>query len=353
MTPSESAGAFTVERAGLFTTIQDLGRPGHARLGISAAGAADPIALRLANRLAGNPENAAALEMTLTGGVFRFEADAVVALAGADMQAQIRADAGTLPVETLSAAFVPAFARLECGPARSGARAVLAVRGGIREGVWLGSASTHAGSRLGGQDGRALVQGDRLTFGAGASGASRSPVSAAAAVPRLLRRLEFELRSSSDAPLTTGAPLTAGVANPIPPVVLRVTAGAQWTGFDPGARAVFTEAEYTVSGASDRMGLRLEGAPVPPPGDGRMPTEGMPLGAVQIPPAGRPVILFVDHQTTGGYPVIAAVVSADLPQLGQLRPGARVRFRVIDLTAARALLLEQEARLAAARPVPA
>jgi len=333
-----SGAAIVVESPGLFTTVQDLGRPGHARLGISAAGAADPIALRLANRLAGNLEGAAAIEMTLAGGTFRFEAGAVVAIAGAEMEAIAESDAGGLPIPAGCAAFVPAGGRLRCGAARQGARAVLAVAGGVRLPPWLGSVSTHVGSRLGGVEGRALLKGDRLPFAPEAAATAAGTDAAAAAHAAILRRLEGEIPGGSSGAM---------------PVVLRATAGAQWDRFDVAARAAFTGGEYVVSGASDRMGLRLDGAPMAPPGDGRMLTEGMPLGAVQIPPAGKPVILFVDHQTTGGYPVIASIVTADQPRVAQLRPGARVRFERVDLDAALRLLAEQEARIAALRMVPA
>jgi len=338
VTGAGSGATIVVESPGLFTTVQDLGRPGHARLGVSAAGAADPVALRLANRLAGNDEAAAALEMTLAGATFRFEAGAVVAIAGAEMEARVESDAGALLVPAGCAAFVPAGGRLRCGAARQGARTVLAVAGGLRVPPWLGSVSTHVGSRLGGVEGRALVKGDRLPFAPEAAAAAEGLEVAAAGRPAILRRLEGEL---------PGGP--AGAL----PVRLRATAGAQWDRFDAGARAAFTAGEYVVSGASDRMGLRLDGAPLAPPGAGRMLTEGMPLGAVQIPPAGKPVILFVDHQTTGGYPVIASIITADQPRVAQLRPGARLRFELVGLDAALRLLHEQEARLAALRMVPA
>ena len=355
--PGASA-AIVVESPGLFTTIQDRGRPGHARLGISAAGAADPIALRLANRLAGNDEGAAAIEMTLAGGTFRFEAASLVAIAGAEMEARLETDGGEVTgLPSGSAALVPAGARLCCGAARAGARAVVAIAGGVRVPRWLGSASTHVGSRLGGHQGRALVKGDRLPFSPEAAvAAAPRPGPGTATRPVLLRRLDVDLPGDlanhfGGAGADRAAAGAAGAGGV--PVRLRVTGGSQWDAFDREARSRFTAAPWTVSGASDRMGLRLDGAPITPPAGGRMLTEGMPLGAVQIPPAGKPVILFVDHQTTGGYPVIASIVSADLPRVGQLRPGAGVRFEVIALDAARALLLEQEARLAAIAMVPA
>lgn len=316
------SGTLSVLEPGLFTTVQDLGRPGHARVGVSAAGAADAVALRLANRLAGNPDGAPALEMTLVGGTFRFDAPGFVAVAGAEMRASI--DGRPLPA--WSAAPVPAGATLACGAAAAGARAVLAVGGGLVVPPFLGSASTHVPSRLGGLEGRALRPGDLLRLGAADSIPDPRP-----------RHVRPDLLAALATTIATGAVVT-----------LRVTSGPQADRFDEQARRLFAGSEYRVSGASDRMGLRLEGPPVAPPGRGAMLTEGMPLGAIQIPPAGRPVILFVDHQTTGGYPVIASIASVDLPAVAQLRPGGRVRFATITLDEARRLLRERAAALEAA-----
>jgi antagonist of KipI len=325
------SGTIVVDDPGLFTTVQDLGRPGHARLGVSAAGAADATALRIANRLAGNPDGAPALEMTLKGGRFRFDAEAFVAVAGAEMQATI--DGRPLPA--WSAAPVPPGAVLVLGAAVAGARSVLAVRGGLLVPPVLGSASTHVPSGLGGVSGRALVRGDRLSIGDPASGPA--PIA---------RHVDPGARAS----LVPGLPIDATNGPRGAVVTLRVTAGAQIDRFDEPSRRLLVESEYRVSSASDRMGLRLEGAPIPPPGGGTMLTEGMPLGAIQIPPAGQPVILFVDHQTTGGYPVIAAVATADLSAVAQLRPGGRVQFERITFDEARHLLrLQGEAIDAASR----
>jgi len=313
--------ALEVLEPGLFTTIQDLGRPGHARLGVSAAGAADPIALRLANRLAGNADGAPALEMTLQGGAFRFETEAVVALGGADMEASL--DGRALPPWT--AACAGAGSTLRCGAARRGARAVLAVAGGIAVPSVLGSASTHVSSALGGLEGRALRRGDRLPLGpppAGTPSTADGPAPDGGAAP--LRRL--------------GAAALVRLAWP---PAIRVTRGAQWDAIPAASRQAFLDGSFTVSATSDRMGIRLDGTRVDNAGGGEMITEGMPLGAIQVPPGGRPVILCVDHQTTGGYPVIAAVISADLARLGQLRPGEPVRFARVTFEEARTLLLEQ------------
>jgi antagonist of KipI len=278
---------------GYQTTVQDLGRFGWAHFGVSASGAADPFALRAGNLLVGNAENAAALEMTLVGGAFEFESDAVVALTGSDFSAG-------LPLWT--PVHVKAGSLVHCGPSQSGARCYLAVRGGIAVPKVMGSASTHLAT---GVCGRALRRGDVLPIG---DGAVRQPRSAARDVP----------------PLPPEAPL-------------RVTAGPQAEVF---ADKLYRGA-YTVSEESNRMGLRLLGPAIPSP-PGHMLTEGVALGAVQAPPDGRPIILFVEHQTTGGYPKPANVISADFRRLGQLRPRDPVSFERVTIEQALRLLQQQE-----------
>lgn len=312
-----------VLRPGLFTTVQDLGREGYGRLGVPPAGAADPLALRLANLLAGNPEGAAGIEMTLVGGVFRFEGAAVAALGGADLAPALDGE----PRPAWEAFEARAGQTLACGVSRSGARAYLAVRGGVAVPRLLGSASTHALSGMGGLEGRALRAGDRLPIGDPEGGGHGEPPRRPAGAGRLPR-------------LDPGA-----IERLAPRRTLRVTPGPQAERFPPEARAVVYGTVYRVSEESDRMGLRLLGAPIGPPSTGRMVTEGVPLGAVQVPPDGGPIILFVDRRTTGGYPVIASVISADLWRVGQLRPRDEVRFEPVSVEAARALLLEQEAWL--------
>ena len=308
-------GTMTVLSGGLQTTLQDLGRPGHARLGVSAAGAADALALRIANRLAGNLDGAAGLEMTILGGSFRFDSAAHLAVAGADMRGAI----GEREAPAFATFSVAAGQTLRFGPAESGARTYLAVRGGFEASLVLGSASTHLPSRMGGLEGRPLRQGDRLGY-----------VETPAPPERRLAPLDRSPVARKQ--------------------VLRVTDGAQAERFSAAGREILYRSMYTVSGDSNRMGLRLLGPAVPAPLLGRMPTEGMPLGAVQVPPGGQPVILFVDHQTTGGYPVIASVISADLFQVGQLRPRDLVGFERVPIDTARRLLVEQETWLQAALP---
>jgi biotin-dependent carboxylase-like uncharacterized protein len=281
------------------TTVQDLGRPGYAHLGISASGAADALSLRAGNLLVGNPEGAAALEMTLAGGTFEFESSAVVALTGADFDASI-------PMWTAIA--VKPGDQVRCGHARSGARCYLCIGGGIEVPLLLGSASTHLLTGLGGHQGRAVKRGDVLSCGTGL--------------------------------LACPSRTVPGYSDPSAPVIIRVTA--------PANAEVLCRAVWGVQSDSNRMGLRLTGpvlegyGPAQDGHTGHMLTEGVPLGAIQVPPGGQPIILFVEHQTTGGYPKIANVISADFHAVGQLRPRDQVRFEQVSIDAALTLLEAQE-----------
>jgi biotin-dependent carboxylase-like uncharacterized protein len=294
-----------VESPGMLTTVQDLGRPGFGPLGVSPSGAADSIALRVGNLLAGNPPGAAALEMTLSGGRYRFEVDAIAAITGAGCFPHM-----WCPIE------VRAGQTLDIEPARSGARSYLCVNGGIAVEPFLGSGSTHLLSGLGGYRGRALKRGDRLTIGP----------SAGLFHPRPVRR--------------------EALARLAPRTTLRVTHGPQSEWFSDDARAQFVSTPYRVTQEADRMGLRLQGVSLAAQRGTHMITEGVTLGAIQVPSGGQPIILFVEQQTTGGYPKIANVISADIPSIGQLRPGDTVRFEWVSIPTARAMLLEQESLLA-------
>ena len=278
---------------GFLTTVQDLGRFGYAHFGISASGAADPVALRAGNLLVGNAENAPALEMTLTGGEFAFDGGAVISVTGSEFVSSVPM---WQPVEIHNSEVV------RFGPSRSGARCYLSVRGGLDVPLIMGSASVHVMTGLGG---RPLRRGDVLPIGDRAVRRPRKPA--------------------------LGVPVHQGT------VCLRSTAGpqARWFGDELYA------AGYRVKEESNRMGIRLEGPALPAPG-GHMITEGVSLGAVQAPPDGQPIILFVEHQTTGGYPKPANVISADFWRLGQLRPRDEVRFERITMEGALALLREQE-----------
>jgi antagonist of KipI len=303
------SGSIRVRGPGLLTTVQDLGRFGYGDLGVSAAGAADALSLRIGNRLVGNDQGAAALEMTLVGGTFAFEAAAVIALTGSDFDARLDG-ARLAPWARVD---VKPGTELRLGASRGGARAYLCVRGGIDVPPVLGSASTHLVAGLGGLEGRALRVGDRLAIGGRVVSDPRPGPFDPLAVPGL---------STRD--------------------VLRVTPGPQADWFTDAARETFHTAYYRIAESSDRMGLRLEGPPLEPAIRADLLTEGVCLGAVQVPADLRPIVLFVEHQTTGGYPKIANVISADFHALGQLRPRDSVRFEPVSLQAALALLRAQE-----------
>jgi biotin-dependent carboxylase-like uncharacterized protein len=273
---------------GPFTTVQDLGRPGHAALGVAASGAVDRPSLRLANRLVGNPEGAAALELTLGGLRLRFARLARVALTGAPCDAR----AGDRPLAMNAPELVAAGDELRIGTPSSGVRTYLAVAGGIDAEPVLGSRATDT---LAGLGPARLARGDRLAVGA----------------------------ATGEPPAIDVAPAPAPAAEP----VIRLLPGPREDWFTAAARAALVAAPWTVSPRSDRIGVRLEGPALERARAGELPSEGMVEGALQVPPDGRPVLLLADHPVTGGYPVIAVVAGDDIPLAAQARPGARLRFR--------------------------
>ena len=304
---------------GFLTTVQDLGRERYAHLGISASGAADSLSLRIGNLYLGNPENTAALEMTLVGCTLEFEEDTSIALTGSDFAAQVNGK----PLPLWTPVPIKSGDLLHIGHTTTGARAYLCVRGGFQCKPFLGSVSTHLITGLGGIEGRPLKKGDTLS------------------VQRLLGK-------PPSPPFTTNLLRTVDERT-----LLRVTRGPQEDFFSRDARLAFLSSPYTVSEDSNRMGLRLNGPALTRTVDKEMLTEGVSLGAIQVPQGGEPIILFVEHQTTGGYPKIANVISADLHRLGQLRPRDVVRFESVSFKRARDLLRRQEAFLNSHRIAPA
>lgn len=303
-----------VTSPGLQTTVQDLGRRGYGDLGVSASGAADSISLRIGNRLVENAEGAAALEMTLKGGAYLFEADALVAVAGSDFGPTLDAQA----VAMWSAFVVRAGQTLRVGHTRTGARSYLCVHGGIRVPLLFGSASTHLLSGLGGFEGRALAKGDALSIGRATA--------------------EFRTRTVASGALEAVAPRRTLLPGNCAQELL-VTRGPQADRF---ATERFHGGRYRVTEDANRMGVRLEG-PAMEDAIGRdMITEGVALGAVQIPASGQPILLSVEQQTAGGYPKIANLISAELAALGQLRPRDEARFIEVSVEAALARLRAQE-----------
>jgi biotin-dependent carboxylase-like uncharacterized protein len=299
----------SVLQPGLLTTVQDQGRPGHRAFGMPVAGAADRWSFAVANLLAGNPPGAAALELTLLGGTFRFALGGYAALAGADMQATLDG----APVAPWSAFPVAAGAVLALGAARAGVRAYLAVRGGVDVPPVLGSRSTYTRARVGGLSGRALAKGDLVPVGGG-DGPEPGP-----------RRLPAELTPSHGGE-----------------VVLRAIPGPQEDRFHPHGLATLFSHPYRVTPQNDRMGFRLEGPPVRLLGAADIVTDALLPGAVQVPGNGQPIVMMVDCQTTGGYAKIATVIGPDLARLAQARSGESVRFaRCTQEEAVEALRAEQ------------
>jgi antagonist of KipI len=289
------------------TTIQDLGRPGFAHLGISAGGAADAVSFRIANLLVGNQEDAPALEMTLLGATLSFEERTVIAVTGGDCECQL--EGVSIPLWT--AVEVKAGTVLKCGSLKTGARIYLAVRGGFRMSLIMGSAATDIQGRFGGFQGRKMRTGDMLTLNRDCAGPTRA--------------------------------MKPGFAWPTPgSAPIRVSNGAQLDWFSPDVYQQLFSHGFTVSDQWDRKGVRLKAAPVIHRSPGHLLTEGIPLGAIQVPPDGNPIILFVDQATTGGYPKIANVVAADLHRIGQLRSNDSVSFAEVSIGEAVRLLRERE-----------
>lgn len=276
---------------GGLTTIQDLGRPGFAHLGVPPSGAADPRSLRLANRLVGNEEGAPALETTIRGPRLAFHADAVVALAGAPVSARVDGRA----ISMHEAVSVRQGDVLDVGFATAGVRAYVAVRGGIAADRVLGSAATDVLSELGPP---ILATGARLAL-AGATCGVASP-------------------GGSD--VLRPSPFRASA-------VLRVIPGPRADRFTPDALDAMCGATWVVCSASNRVGVRLRGPALIPVDRSELASEGLVTGALQVPPSGEPILMLADHPTTGGYPVLAVVVDEDLPLIGQLRPGERFALR--------------------------
>lgn len=293
-----------VIKPGVLTTVQDLGRCGFAHLGISPAGAADTFSFRVANLLVGNPPNTAALEITLLGPTLEFDAPATVAISGAR----------TVTAAPLNRAFeVGDGEQIAIGSLFDGARAYLAVRGGIAVPVAMGSCSTFLPGQLGGFEGRALKAGDCIAIGDQGIGRYKN------VAPSFIEELSL-LRQGP----------------------LRVTPSVQHDWFGQHEIRLFAEQAFIVNDASNRSGVRLRGQPVFPRVKRELLTEGVALGAVQIPPDGQPIILFVDQQTTGGYPKIANVIAADLDRVGQLRPREELRFEFVTIPQAIEVLRHQE-----------
>ena len=287
-----------VVEPGVVTTVQDpFGRRDWRHVGVPAGGAADPWSARLANRLVGNPDDAALLELTLAGPTLRFTEPALVALVG-----KMAATLDGLPLAPGAARVLRAGAQLRIGEGRD-ARAWLAIGGGLAVEPLLGSASTDLRSGFGGHEGRVLRAGDRLAHGT---------------------------------PLGSGFRWVG--SQPTGPI--RIVPGTH-----PGIEGL-TEGTWRIGSEADRAGVRLDGAPLEA-ASGEVASMGLPLGAIQVPPDGRPIVMLADRPVTGGYPVPAVVIGADIGRVARLRPGDELRFASASLEVARRALRRATDELAA------
>jgi biotin-dependent carboxylase-like uncharacterized protein len=295
--------ALSILRPGMFTTVQDLGRWGLQSRGVPVSGAMDWYSHRLANRLLGNDSTLATLEVTLMGPHVQFEAGRAFAVAGAAFDLTL----DDVPVEMNTAIEARPGAVLKFGPRRYGARAYIAVNGGVDVPEVLGSRSTHALTGMGGYEGRSLRAGDTIRTGSD----GRGHVSANTSHPLLLTGSHARLRMiPADQRLATD----------------------------------LVEQRFRVSTRSDRMGYRLEGATIEA-APGEMISVAVPTGVIQVPPTGQPILLMNDHATTGGYAIAGTVITADLPLAGQLAPGDWIEFEPCSIETARAELRQRQAAL--------
>jgi antagonist of KipI len=306
---------FTVIKPGMLTTVQDLGRSGYQGLGVPVSGPMDAYSHRLANQLLGNHPMAAALEITLLGPELLADGEMTCVIAGGEIEMTL--DGAAVPRHQPFR--VPSGSRLRCGARGRGTRLTLAVQGGFDVPVTLGSRATHLVSRMGPFGGRALRTGDILPVGdAGLS-----------------RRSREAAKADSDVPLE----LPDGGAQ------VRVVPAVHRERFTDDAWGLLVRARYTVSPQSNRMGYRLDGPTLGHVGAADILSEAMPIGAVQVPASGQPILLMAERQTTGGYATIANVITADLPVAGQLAPGDWIAFTPVTRAEAVAALRDRESAL--------
>lgn len=308
--PAPEGHSLKVIQPGLLTTVQDLGRRGHEAVGIPVAGAMDPFALQAANYLVGNPPGAAGLEITIAGPTLRAAADCLIAVGGAGLGLLVNGQ----PIPNWMSAYVRRGWQIEFSGRRSGCRAYLAVAGGIAVPPLLGSLSTYLRGSFGGMEGRALEAGDVLPIGPVAD-SRHLPARAARELSKDPAQLQHLLPAYSDEPTVAVIP------------------GPQTEAFSTGGLEAFFGSNYLVSPTADRMGYRLQGPAISHQGPDQRTSsdiisDGIVLGAIQVPADQQPIVMMADRQTTGGYPKIGVVASADIPLLAQCLPGqSNIRFQ--------------------------
>jgi len=326
--------AFEVIQPGAFTTVQDLGRYGYQKYGVSISGAMDRFALRAANLLVGNGEGEAAVEATLIGPKLKALAKLRVAFTGADLSPAVDGK----PAPMWRGVDVREGGVISFGAPKSGCRAYLAVAGGIDFPIVMGSRSIHTRSNLGG-NGRALAKGDLIKRKESGSRSQESGI----------RNQEAGIRNQESGIGVQDSGLRQIPDDEIPiyerRLTVRVVLGPQDDYFTRKGIETFLQSEYEITPQADRMGYRLKGPKVAHQSGADILTDATPPGSIQVPGDGMPIILLADGQTTGGYSKIATVTSVDQDLLAQARPGDKVRFQKVTITEAHRLLREMEGRM--------
>ena len=314
----------------MLTTLQDTGRTGYQHYGVPVAGAMDLFSHRVANMLVGNRGDEATLEMTLKGPSLEFDEDTLIAICGGYLSPAI----GSTEVPQGKAVRVRAGSVLDFGACRTGCRAYLAVRGGFDVPRVMGSRSTYEIAQLGGMQGRALRKDDQLPIGEAAG--DIYPV------------LDTELAHSRLACAFPNWAVNQHIEKfDRMPQMVRIIRGRHWEAFPAISREALTGTEFRVAADSNRMGFRLDGAKIDPDRPLGTLSEAVTFGTIQIPHGGKPIVLMADRPTVGGYPKIAEAASVDLHLLAQLKPGDRLRFKLVSLARAHALWLAREREIMA------
>jgi antagonist of KipI len=315
-----------VIRPGLFTTVQDSGRWGWQRYGVAVGGPMDRRSHRIANLLVGNTDLDAALEIAVQGPRLHFERESVVAVCGGQMSVTVDKH----PIPMWRPVYLPTNSVVDCGTIDLGCRAYLAVAGGFDVPVVLGSRSTYVAAELGGVAGRALKSGDALTTGEpGPTSQNSIDALRPPANGRVPQSTNWCAASVFDHSLQSG--------------VIRVIPGVEFDRLSSESQQAIFQSEFEITARSNRMGFRLCGPAMGTDLTSELISEGVAMGTVQLPPDGQLIVLMADCATTGGYPKVAHVVSVDLPQLAQCRPGTKLRFEKVDLESAHHLCRAAEA----------
>ncbi|GHE41932.1 5-oxoprolinase subunit C family protein [Sphingobacterium griseoflavum] len=303
----------SVLKAGMLTTLQDVGRFGFQKYGMPVSGAMDSLALRLGNMLVGNAETEVALECTLVGPALLFEAGQLISITGGDLSAKLNGKA----VPMWKPIAVSEGSTLTFGKAVRGCRSYVCFRGGLAVSQVMGSKATYLAAAIGGWKGRALKKNDFIPF------------------------LSIDNRATENVNWRLGS----GLYPSNPAKSIRFTEGPHYQDFDDDSRKSFCSDTFLVSKNSNRMGYRLDAPALRLSTPRELLSSAVTFGTVQVPPGGKPIVLMADHPTTGGYPVIGQVIEVDFPLLAQLQPDDRIRFERVTLEQAQHLLRSRSVKM--------